>query len=77
MATPAKIRTSIPPKAVIVRSEILPAINFPLTTAIKAQILCPRFAPNVTPQGLLDAARAIVAICVRSPQTKPNVGNDA
>ena len=46
---------------VISRSEILPAINLPATTAIAAQIGCPQIALIVTPAGLFAAASAIVA----------------
>lgn len=61
-ATVAKIRNRNPPIAVIVRSEIRPAISRPPTTAIAVQIPCPKIAPAVTPIGLFDAARVIVAI---------------
>ena len=42
-------------------------------TAIAAQIACPNIAPAVTPMGLFPAARAMVAICVRSPHSAINV----
>jgi hypothetical protein len=51
--------------SIIARSEIRMAIDFPATTAIAAQIVCPKIAPIVTSTGLFAAANAIVANCVR------------
>ena len=48
------------------------ALTFIAEWGDRTQIACPNIAPSVTPMGLFPAARAIVAICVRSPSLVVN-----
>lgn len=57
-----------PPIIATVRSEILAANIRPPNTAKPVQNAWPIKPPAITPKGFLDAARAIVAICDRSPK---------
>lgn len=64
---------TIPPTVSTCFSVTLPLIHYPNLTAAAVQIKWPSKAPNVTMYGLKEAAKAIVAICDRSPHSARKV----
>lgn len=69
----AKMRKTMPPMMVTVRTEIFVAIKRPPMTARPVQMACPRTPPMMTPQRFSLAARTIVVICERSPHSATKV----
>lgn len=67
----ANTKNKIPPARATCLSEMLEASILPPTTASPVQSACPIVPPIVTPNGSFDDAKAIVAICERSPHSMP------